>query len=402
MIIRKQNFGCFSHLHLVSTSSSIIFESHALLYGKHFRIPSFDYPQKPLKFILPDFNDADAIFISSSESFGALFLKRNMKIYMTRPVYEQLLLKYYEYMSLSIYYDDLNDEEIYKMCHIKPLICNNCKINPICRHMNHYIKSLDDIDIKRFSKQVVFINYNQILQIGGLKITVQSPGTFIGWCNFKIMFENLKTLLLINSYSLKKRFSIGCANIKSDYLIINRPSICKNNEIKELTEFINNYSISELKHPIVIPIDFECSFLEIIFHVLSLISDSQMDLTVISKIFNRLDLVYNIQSEWLNSKFYSISEPFPLKKYKNLSTFDSWAEFNFPDSKNIIFCDKIQFEIYKNRECFNKFTIVELNFKDVNDIIDNMIRVADNNILDDSLEQAKRFKITEQKRYSLI
>ena len=97
---------------VVNTSSfTWLFDYNTGIYGVNFRIPSFEDPPKPLKFIVKNYVAIDSIFVSHSDSIGPLFLK-NTKIYLTKPVYEQILSKYEEYKSLILSYDEENFDNL--------------------------------------------------------------------------------------------------------------------------------------------------------------------------------------------------------------------------------------------------------------------------------------------------
>jgi len=401
VLVKKYQMGEISIIQAVSTHKTLIFEYPAPFYGKNHRFPTFDDKQKSLKFVIKKFPDMDAVFISSSLSFGVFFLK-NVKIYMTKPVFEQLLLKYEEYKNMCVAYTDLSAHEAYHMycdhqCSGEPNSGGNSCYNkhddcdlfarqsndrtsqdsnsakPSAREIEHnsddkskfdeeyQIVSLEDVKIEKFKKSVIILRYNHIVEYENFVIQPKPAGTFIGWCNYKITFDNKKTLLLLTSYSNKRRFSIEASNVSSDYLVINRPKIMPENQIQELTKYINEYLALQTGKSLVIPVNFETFFIEIIFHILSLIEHSAVVVTIVFPLFKKLDFILNIQSEWLNKDFFSISEPFPIRKYRNLQVFNSFFEASFEkNEKNIIFCSKEDFCMLKNKTLLDNCEILHI------------------------------------------
>lgn len=357
VLLKKYKIGQFSQIQAVSIYRTVLFEYQAPLYGKNHRLPSFAEHGAPTKFIIRKFSDLDCVFISSSLSFGVFFL-RNVRIYMTKPVYEQLLLRYEEYRDMPTVYDDLTPEEVYEA------YFRENQSQSRATEEDYDIVTLDQINIEEFSRCVVIVKYNQIVPIGSLEIQPQSSGTFIGWCNYKMVFSSGETLLLLFSYSARGRFSIEAPPIETDYLLISRDEIGSENQIFDFSDCIVDYIKSSSRRVLIIPTDLETFFIEVIFHVLSLAESSGVRISIVSPIFRRLDLLLNIQSEWLNKNFFSISEPFPLRKYKNLGVFNSIFDAAFGDGgKNIIFCGCRYWDLLKNKKIFRESETIYINYE---------------------------------------
>lgn len=341
--------GSNSITRVISTNKTILFDYPAPLCGKNYKFPTFSHKYVPLKFLIRKFFDIDSIFISSSESFGVFFLK-NVKIYMTKPVFEQLILRYEQYLYMKVSYDDMDNSEIKKVYFESDNQNTEAYKNDVYSFDDYEIVSFENIDIDSFKKSVQSIRYNQLIVMENIVVQATPSGTSIGWCNYKLKFENKKSLLLLTSYSDKRRFSIQASKIDADYLKINRNKIISENQIIELTNYIRKYVNSPFENPIIIPTDFQTLFIEIIFHFLSLIENSELPVIIITPIFKKLDFILNIQSEWLNRDFFTISEPFPLRKYKNLHVYNTFSEYNFhPEKKSIIFCANETWQLVKDR-----------------------------------------------------
>lgn len=355
--LQKIRIGDLSQVKLNTLESTILFDFHSHIFGKNFSFVSFDCPKKPLKFILRKFPYLDSVFVTSSNSIGVLFLK-DTKIYLTRPVFEQILLKYEQLKDLSVSYDDLDENEIRNLLKNTNNTNNSTNTDIFSVYHNttvldvsnlYTVVSINDVNIKKFKENVIFVRYKQIININQYSIQVLPSGTSIGHCNYQITFPNTKKLLVLSSYSLKRRFSIGAAPIESDYLIINRKMDHNFDSIDLLTAFIKKYVKDKSKDevPLIIPVDFTTFFIELLFHILSLVDYSGVQITIVSNIFTKLDLLLNVHSEWLNNDFFSISEPFPVRKYSNLKIENSFS--GIEPTRNLIFCNMEYFELIKHR-----------------------------------------------------
>ncbi|ELA41396.1 uncharacterized protein VICG_01637 [Vittaforma corneae ATCC 50505] len=350
-----------------------LFDCHSSIYGKNFRFASFKDPHKPLKFVVRCLDDIDSVFITNSKSIGAMFLK-NTKIYLTRPVFEQILLRYEQLKSLTVSYDGMNEEEIIEKFfssdfntplkyiksdekHADDHIALDQKIIDSVRYK---IVQMDDIDLEEFKNNVIFIKYNQIVEFDDYVLQSVPCGTFLGWCNYQIIFPNTKSILILTSYSHKRRFSIEAAPIKADYLIINREYGDDFGPIELFSKYIREYALrasSSIK-PLAMPVDLPTFFIEVLVHVLSVIDQTGVPITIVSEFFTKLDLLLNVHSEWLNNDFFSIAEPFPVRKYCNLRVVESLKEVEM--HKNFVFFCIEQYEMVKDSISDN-FEIVLIN-----------------------------------------
>ena len=191
------------------------------------------------------------------------------------------------------------------------------------------------------------------------KYSVQSRpcGTYIGWCYYTIKFPDTKTVSIVTSFSSKRRFSIEAFPIDSDYLILNRQSSATDYQsITELTKFLRDYSTRT--RPLLIPTVFQTFFIEILFHTLSVVEPLDIPISVFSPIFKKLDVLLNVQSEWLNRDFFTISEPFPVQKYPKFKVLGSLNEIE--KSKNLVFCSYEFFDLNKE-SILDKFDVLFIN-----------------------------------------
>lgn len=361
---------------------TMLFDYHASIYGRNFRFPSFGDPNKPLKFVVRKFADVDTVFVTNSNSIGVLFLSHT-KIYLTRPVFEQLMLRYEELKRLTITYDEMEHQEIIEKIFASsrddentsiselnntfPDISNdfsfsieNALINKQVMHSYKYkIISIDEIDLDKLKKNVVFIKYNQLISMGEYSVQSVPCGTFIGWCCYKITFPNSISVMILTSYSQKRRFSIEAAPITADWLIINRRPCLGFDSIDALSEYIEQYARRPTDaRPLLIPVDLPTLFIEVLIHILSLVDPMNMPITIVSESFTKLDLLLNVHSEWLNKSFYSISEPFPVKKYGNLRVVESLRDVEM--KKNFVFCNIEYYELIFDR-VMEDFEVLMIN-----------------------------------------
>ena len=180
--IKKHTFKNLSFIQAFTNQKSLLFDYPAALYGVNHAHPSFKSPQKELKFEVKIIKNIDSLFVSSSDSFGVFFINYSTRIYCTKPVYEQLLLKYEEYRTMSVTYDAEKDSSEYK------------------------IVSIHDANLEQFKRNVIFIKYNQRISIDQFLINPIAAGTFIGWANYRITFPTGESLIYLTSYSNKRRF----------------------------------------------------------------------------------------------------------------------------------------------------------------------------------------------------
>ena len=158
--------------------------------------------------------------------------------------------------------------------------------------------------------------------------------------------------------------------MNSTYLLINRRNINKVNDLENFTLFLKNkQNNSELEidsrsaslgRTIIIPTQMETAFIDLIFHVLSLLEYTNIPIYIVSPIFNKLELLINIQSEWLNKDFCTISEPFPIRQYKHLHVIDTFND-DFKEGDKIIFCNAFYYELFSKRRIFSNQVVALIN-----------------------------------------
>ncbi|KAM0677656.1 hypothetical protein BDAP_001803 [Binucleata daphniae] len=291
---------------------------------------------------------------------------------------------------------------------------------------NNEIVSIYDADIEGFKRKCIFVKYNEVVTDLNMNITCIPNGSFIGWCNYLVRYNNCKlSFLIVSSICYKNRFSINVKNVSCDYLIDLRDNgsiddknnniddkkynIDKNNNIDRIYDvddennsidriyhldkisnmddknnnrnaiyYANNISnvddvygdvlpktnhvldeykvkrhktdtkntnvtndnkpVKNLKEcietniknnkVIVIPIEMTEMFLEVILHFFYMLNN--IEICVCSCIFDKLNTIVNIQSEWLCETFansiYSGQEPFSFKLYSNFKSYSSIYE----------------------------------------------------------------------------
>lgn len=416
---------------------------------------------KKLYFVLKKYVAVDSVFVSSSNSLGVLFLK-NTKIFITRPVYEQIILRYEEIMEInrslapeveldssrcsgirddSAFVNDKHEFETldFQTCTNQPrsydylvekrgkvdtgeklktkkqklsnkeenltinnkdditktdfqkstdshyLLCTEtdedsiesqiANIFNIDRHTilfednDCFVVSFDNVSLENFKKNVIFIRNFHTIEKEGYLVESVPAGTFIGCCNYKVTFPNKKSILILNSYSSKRRFSIEAPKIDSNFLLLAKNSsslrfesvhllsvlfkeYCKSSSINLYSLGIESFRLSQVKSldcslPILITVNFQTFFIEILFHILSIVEPYGLEISIISPIYTQLETLLNIQSEWLNKDFFSISEPFPLKQYGKIKVVEKLSEIE--GNKRIVFCSNEYYSINKSK-----------------------------------------------------
>ncbi len=150
MVLFKQRFLKDKKFYLVTTSSYFLqLDFPSILYGKSFKIPSVDNPPKQVKFILPILPKIiDGLFLSQP-SLSVLVPNDSIhKIYCTKPVYEQIILKYKECESQSVTYEDVQEEI-----------------------QDSAIYSFENFNIEQFKTKVEIILLGQNIWLNSIRIT---------------------------------------------------------------------------------------------------------------------------------------------------------------------------------------------------------------------------------------
>ncbi|EOB11364.1 hypothetical protein NBO_1248gi001, partial [Nosema bombycis CQ1] len=164
IIKSHDNLKTSSYLYLKNEYEILLFECPSIMYGFNFRPSTFESPQKKIKFKIPRLENVDRVFVSSSESLGILFIKQDIDIYITLPVYEQILSNYYSLLKLQLTYENE------KFTDVK---CTD-------------VKCIDEIDLDRLKRNIRFITYNELIHINDITIECKPSGMFIGWVLFFI------------------------------------------------------------------------------------------------------------------------------------------------------------------------------------------------------------------------
>lgn len=338
VLVKKHRVRDHGFVQVFTPQKNILFDCCAPLYGRHHRHPSIGAPPKDLRFVMKSVQNVDCLFVTSSESLGCLFVESAVRVYCTRPVYEQILLKYEEYSALSVTYDEEGDPG------------------------GDRIVSLAEADIDGFRKRVILVKYSQQTNLDSTVVTPVPAGTFIGWCNYRVAFPSGESLLYLTSYFHKRRFSVGAAAVDSTYVIINRGEVPAEDDLEAFTRFLSGRGA----HPaaddatVVIPLPMETLFAEVLLHVLSVLDRTNTPVYVVSPIFQKLQLLINIQSEWLSRDFCTASEPLPLKEYAHLHHIDSFNS-ELVEGPGIVFCGAFSYGLLGGRRLFGSQVDVAIN-----------------------------------------
>ncbi|KAI4292821.1 hypothetical protein PAPHI01_2095 [Pancytospora philotis] len=346
-LLDTHRVGPLSFAHVRTPQKSFLLDYHAVLYGRAHCHPSFARPPKPLKFCVKRVPAADCLFVGSARSIGCLFAGPATAVHCTRPVYDQLLLMYEEYRGMPLSYEE--------------------GAPPGCGGDAYAVVALDDVDIEAFKKRVVFVKYLQQTNLNSTVVTAVPAGTHMGWANYRLLFPNQKTLLYVASYSKKRRFATAAAPVDADYLLLARGSSEGRGEVKELTDFLlrcvaapargHTDARTDAHIPaapaLVFPTSMATSFVQIFFHVLAVLEHTRVPVYVVSPIFQRLEHLINIQSEWLNSAFCSLAEPFPLRQYAGLRCCEDFGAA-FEEGAKIVFCDALHHSLFGGARIFER------------------------------------------------
>ncbi|ORD93774.1 hypothetical protein ECANGB1_1570 [Enterospora canceri] len=372
----------------------------AKLYGKNFKFPTFNAPRKSIKFLVRDLQDAfDSLFVTKTD-IGVLLCTSVRRIYITKPIYYQILVLYEEHMAMQYNYDDEEVED------------------------GTSLHCIDDIDLRLFKSKVVFVNLHEKIRLFNITIKTTSSGAGLGWINYEFTFDNGTTLLYLTSYSLEQKFYLPADPLCTDYLLINKnereleyqdhqfnddtieivneidvqrektssidelikkqrieqiemieqkdfynqdePSqkqqntkveetvARKSSQLDEFNKFIKR-ALKRVNGSIFIQHDLTDSFIDVAMHVLSLIEQSSINLFIVSHAFDKIYAQLNNQSEWLREQ--CDSEPFPFKKYRFFKHIRN-LNYAFTEKQKIIFVGKHEKipEIFRTQQvaCFNR------------------------------------------------
>ncbi|TBT99447.1 putative beta-lactamase-like protein [Hamiltosporidium magnivora] len=404
----------YSSSFLIETEeTSFLFDIPADIYGcNHSFLDLNNKTKKDIKFILPnvDFENIDSIFISNSRSLGVFFIDKTFKgnIYITDPVYEQLLLRLEELQSYCITYQE-SDSDLENM---EPTGNLDFKENMETTQENNFDKSRILLEIKKsekkvkkfknkkfklvsireanvsfFKKRVVKIKFNQRIFLDGICIESLSSNTYIGWTNYSMKYlrgceeKTANSIIYVSSISYNKRFSFDSPKFTGDVIFLNqndfktenlffKPKNTKTEKeiflgIEIFTQHILNFL--DTKKIVILPSEMTTLFLEIIFHIFSILQKKgkNVPVYVISPIFEKFNTVVNIQSEWLNDIFQKTSylgnEPFPFKHFKPFNVINNFSNLRNLEEPSLVFCSSNELKFLKNNFTIENYIICNVN-----------------------------------------
>ncbi|KAG5859497.1 putative beta-lactamase-like protein [Encephalitozoon hellem] len=325
--ITSRNKSCYI---LQANEQTFLLEYPSSICGMCFSFPSFTKGPKPLKLILPKFvDDIDYILVSRSDSLGVLFLEKDVPIYITEPVFEQILIKYRNLLRLSIHYEDEEEHGI----------------------------SIENADIERFKRNARFIKFNEKCHFDDVLITPRPAGTFIGWTNYLIELNNRRTIYYLSSLASKPRLSQEPGSISSDYLIINTDKPPSSHNIEEFSAYVNNLGFDVA----IIPLEMTTMLIEVLLHILFVAQEKGVTpVYIVSAEFNRFHTIISIENEWLSKAFSSIKDPFPVRSYRSLHIVDTIDEISEITGPAIVFCDPLEFSLYPH-PIFDTQKVISIN-----------------------------------------
>ncbi|ADM11051.1 uncharacterized protein Eint_020520 [Encephalitozoon intestinalis ATCC 50506] len=325
--IISRNKSCYI---LQANEQTFLFDYPSSIYGTHFSFPSFAKAPKPLKLIFPKFVDnIDHILITRSDSLGVLFLEKDIPIYITEPVFEQILIKYKSLLKIPAYYEDEEDEGV----------------------------SVEDADVERFRRNARFVRFNERCYFDNVLITPHPAGTFIGWTNYLIDIGDKRTIYYLTSLASKTRLSLEAGGISSDYLIINTDFPPPSHDIEEFSTYINDLG-SDVA---IVPLEMTTMLIEVLLHTLFVTqAKGTIPIYVVSSEFGRLHTTISIENEWLSKPFSSAKEPFPIRSYRRFYAVDTIDELSEISGPAVVFCDPLEFSLYSH-PIFDNQKIISIN-----------------------------------------
>lgn len=225
---------------MMTRHETIQFDYPSVLYGLNFRPPCFNSTQKSLKIIIPTTYNVDRIFVFGSESIGILFIDKDIDIYLTQPVYEQILANYYSLLELRVTYDDF---QVSKK-----------------EDKNEKIVDIGTANFKQLKKNVRFITYNEVIILNELSIKCISSGVHVGWCAFICSFEKT-SMHISNKITKSRKFGIHYHSTKTDFVInINDEQVEKNSIDDFNTKIVNSKSL-------ILACDVPTTGVDLLFHL---------------------------------------------------------------------------------------------------------------------------------------
>lgn len=203
---------------------------------------------------------ASKIFISSNNALGIFFLNKKVQIYVTRPVFKQLVMRMKELQSFFVSYDD-----------------------PIDKTNLH---SVFDVNFKKTFSRINFITFNENFDFGNFKLHCIPSGTFLGWCNYILNIQD-KKIGIFSSFSSNKRISNISKSEKLYFLIVNCSDLHSHIDEKIPNEqMIINTDSNEFEQAITFNHEEKCN-------ASSKDDDLDKGLCVISKTTDEIDLMNN-------------------------------------------------------------------------------------------------------------
>lgn len=296
---------------------SFLLDCPAEIYGANMTLPSFSRHPKPLRLILPVLaEDIDSILVTRPDSLGVLFLDRDIPVYITEPVLEQMLMKFKELSALAVHYDEEQTSSV----------------------------PLSSADPARLLRNVRPVRFGEICEFNDILVTPHSAGTFVGWANYLIELEDRKTLYYVTSLSNRPRLSAESPRIFPDYLVINVDDVP--NSPHQSPNQIDGFStyIQALDTVAIIPVDMTTLLVEIVIHILFLVQQSAIPIYIASPVFNHLHTTVNIESDWMSSAFSGMKEPFPAKTYRHLHVVDSLSQV-LCSGPAIVLCNPLEYAL---------------------------------------------------------
>lgn len=147
-------------------NTRVFLDYTTVLYGNKFEHPTFSKPRRKIQFVKKHNNStgADALFVTKCD-IGAVFADAKF-IYISKPVYYQILMLCEKYLNFHMHYED------------KELGEDECLVE------------INDEIVEKFKRKAIFVNVHEELQFLDFQVYVLSSGTNLGFVNYKFIFDS--------------------------------------------------------------------------------------------------------------------------------------------------------------------------------------------------------------------
>lgn len=287
---------------------------------------------RPPQVLVPvfSFENIDAVFVGRGDQLGVFFMQGFAgPIYMTAPVYGQLMIHLAELLDLrGVSYRERPCPE-------------GAVFRPVTEH----------ISIK---PQVVIVGYHQQIAYPSASVGVFPAGTFLGWAAFTLRRGARTVLCYTAGLPGENCLSVSHAYPEASYLLVDRTHRKPARErgihafTRDLVAHIRN------RETVLVILDIASCSVELVLHILSLTAQdpSPPPVVVASRHFRRLAVACDIQNEYLcdrlRTKAYDGRPPLGLLRFPGLRICRSLQNVSVR-RPSIIVCSALEYPLYRLR-----------------------------------------------------